>query len=534
MAEGAVNVARVAICIPAYNQPERLLRTLQSVAAQSFRDYQVVVTDDSEGDAVAQAVGAFAADPRFRYVRNPTRKGSPENWNEAIRRSDAPYVKLLHHDDWFSGPDSLGEFVKLLDEHPKADFAFSASRACDAAGDLLYVHVPRPEQLRALAREPGMLFLGNFIGAPSATLFRRCGLEFDIRLKWMVDLDFYVRLLSRNPRFVSSARPLVSITARGPGKVTEECVDNAAVEVFEALYLYRKLPLGVFGRLRSLRFLMSLLRRFGISTPEDLAASGVQTELAAELRALLGLERCARWARRLVKGDPRTRPRRSYAQCGEDLIVEHLAMWLGLESPTYLDIGAHHPTWLSNTYFFYKQGCRGVLVEADPLLCKELVRKRPRDVCLNIGVGIGAAREADFFVMSARTLNTFSREEAERYSGYGADRIREVIKVPLRPVNEILAEHFPQASPSFVSLDVEGMDLAILRDFDFSRYRPEIFCIETLTFTRDDSERKLSEVIEFMQERDYRVYADTYINTIFVDRRRWDARRPKAREGGSA
>ena len=212
----------------------------------------------------------------------------------------------------------------------------------------------------------------------------------------------------------------------------------------------------------------------------------------------------------------------SYAQCGEDLILQHLFAAMGVSKITYLDIGAHHPTYLSNTYFFYERGGSGVCVEADPALFEAFPRTRPRDVHLNCGAGI-AAGKADFFVMSTSTLNTFSKEDAARYVSYGQHRIVKTIQIHLETINDIIDRHF-DAPLNLLSLDVEGLDYPILQSFDFKRYRPQTFCLETLSYTEDKSERKLTEIIELMHANGYMTYADTYVNTIFVDKLTWTNR----------
>lgn len=213
----------------------------------------------------------------------------------------------------------------------------------------------------------------------------------------------------------------------------------------------------------------------------------------------------------------------SYAQCGEDLILQYLFMWLKIGPVSYLDIGAHHPTHLSNTYLFYQQGGRGVCIEPDPDLFRVFPKTRPRDTLLNCGVGI-APGEADFFVMSNNSLNTFSRAEAERYQAHGRQRIMNTIRTRLETVNEVIHQNFERA-PDLISLDVEGLDYAILQSFDFATCRPAAFCVETLTYTEDRSERKLTEIIELMHANGYLTYADTYINTVFVDAAAWERRR---------
>jgi FkbM family methyltransferase len=221
--------------------------------------------------------------------------------------------------------------------------------------------------------------------------------------------------------------------------------------------------------------------------------------------------------RRLVEGS-----RHSYAQCGEDLIIDYLFTTLKVPRVRYLDIGAHHPTYLSNTYFFYERGASGICVEPDAALAGAFSRTRPRDICLNVGIGPNDG-VADFYQMSTPTLNTFSREQAEKYESHGQQRIERVVPVAIHNVNRVLEEHFDSA-PELLSLDVEGLDMAILQSLDFMSHRPAVFCVETLSFTEDQSETKLQEIIDWMTGRDYMLYADTYVNSIFVDNETWRRR----------
>jgi len=221
--------------------------------------------------------------------------------------------------------------------------------------------------------------------------------------------------------------------------------------------------------------------------------------------------------KRYWRGDSRI----SYAQSGEDIIAAILLQdLLKIPLPTYLDIGAHHPTYLSNTYLFYRIGCRGVCVEPDTTLSEVIKKKRKRDVCLNVGVGTSQQTSADFYVLSTKTLNTFSREEAELQVQTQNHAIERVLRIPLISIERIIQEHFDRW-PNFISLDTEGMDLAILKSFDFEKFRPEVFCVETLTHPH---ERKVTEIEDLMCSAGYLMYADTYINTIFVEKGAWAKR----------
>jgi len=162
-----------------------------------------------------------------------------------------------------------------------------------------------------------------------------------------------------------------------------------------------------------------------------------------------------------------------------------------------------------------------VCVEPDPLLCEIIRRARPRDTVINAGVSAGEQTSADFFIMSQRALNTFSREDAERLDKGGTYRIENVMSVPLIPVNEILQSNF-QKHPNILSIDTEGSDLSILRGIDFGRFRPEIICVETLTFAENRLEQhKIPAIGALLVATGYFAYADTHLNTIFVDNAAW-------------
>lgn len=214
----------------------------------------------------------------------------------------------------------------------------------------------------------------------------------------------------------------------------------------------------------------------------------------------------------------------SFSQTGEDLILDSLFRWLSVPSPRYLDIGAYHPTRLSNTYLFYRRGSRGVCVDPNPVACDQIRRSRVRDVCLNVGVSGTRSGTLDFFLLDPPYLSTFSKEEVERIRGEGKCKIRDVLPIKVLSINELLETHFRDCL-QLVSLDVEGLDYEIVSAWDFSRYRPHALCIETVTYSSQGKGRKLNELIDLMNARDYVVYAETFINTIFLDRHVFEARR---------
>jgi len=211
--------------------------------------------------------------------------------------------------------------------------------------------------------------------------------------------------------------------------------------------------------------------------------------------------------------------KKSFSQCGEDIIIDFIFnVMLKIKIPSYIDIGAHHPFYLSNTYYFYLKGSKGICIEPDPYLFRSIKKQRPNDICLNVGIGTDNSKEADFYIMSMKTLNTFSAKEATRYVNECNQKIEKKIKMKLVSINDVISQKF-NAAPNFISLDVEGMDFEILKSFDFDKFRPEVFCIETLTYTENKTAAKIMPIIDLMKSKNYFVYADTNINTIFVDKK---------------
>ncbi len=234
-------VPRVSICIPAYEYAKGLQRALESVFTQDLDDFEVIITDDSRDDSIADAVNSTYKD-RVIYAKNPVILGSPENWNESVRMAKGEYIKILHHDDWFTYPDSLRQYVEMLDSDPSVDLAFSGSMQVNAG--ISKSRAITVGQAEAIKADPDTLFTGNHIGSPSAVMFRRARMqEFDKKLKWLVDVELYIRMLRANGKFVYTEKPLVSIGV-GPSQITNACVSDRELNMREYSYVYEKLALS--------------------------------------------------------------------------------------------------------------------------------------------------------------------------------------------------------------------------------------------------------------------------------------------------
>jgi FkbM family methyltransferase len=207
----------------------------------------------------------------------------------------------------------------------------------------------------------------------------------------------------------------------------------------------------------------------------------------------------------------------SYSQAGEDAVLSNLFKDYRKPRITYLDLGTNHPSSGNNTYKFYLRGLTGVCVEADAMLIDQIKKVRPNDNVIHAGVSIGGALMADFYIFDKPAYNTFDKVEADTRVAKGVLKLIRVDKVPLITINELIQKNF-DSYPDLISIDIEGLDLDVLKTLDFEKYPVPVICVETCTYSTNHIRPKDKSILEFMGTKNYEVYADTYINTIFVNR----------------
>src|SRR6478735_2601277 len=115
--------AKISICIPAYKRTAYLKRLLDSVAIQTFKDFEVIVSDDSPDNSVETVCNEYAEKFKLLYFKNAAALGTPANWNFGISKANGDWIKLMHDDDWFADENALAVFARHTD---KSKFIFSA------------------------------------------------------------------------------------------------------------------------------------------------------------------------------------------------------------------------------------------------------------------------------------------------------------------------------------------------------------------------------------------------------------------------
>ena len=210
--------------------------------------------------------------------------------------------------------------------------------------------------------------------------------------------------------------------------------------------------------------------------PFSTTERSVAAPLMKRIRNKLKREAIKHWPRRLL-GDKHLRAH--YSQFGEDIIVSTLfdRHYRGF----YVDVGAHHPRSLSNTYLLWLRNWTGINIDPSPEALAAFRRARPSDVTVCCAVG-GQEGKATLYRYRFSSLDTISAEAAAPDSGRGDPT--STVEVAVRTLNDILASHScPRID--YLNVDVEGLDYDVLAGFDFARYEPKVVSIEIIDLDFD-------------------------------------------------
>lgn len=182
----------VSVIIPAYNSAAYTVETVESVLAQTYRNFEVIVVDDGSTDHTREALAPYADRIHYLYKSNG---GACSARNEGIRHAKGEYIACLDCDDlWL--PDKLEYSLPVLEQNPDMGFVFSLCYTIDSVGKITgEVHYTFELEQAYLG-----LLMQNFVMAPTVVMRRSCleqvGL-FDESIFIPADWDLWLRLAHR-------------------------------------------------------------------------------------------------------------------------------------------------------------------------------------------------------------------------------------------------------------------------------------------------------------------------------------------------
>ncbi len=203
----------------------------------------------------------------------------------------------------------------------------------------------------------------------------------------------------------------------------------------------------------------------------------------------------------------------SYSQEGEDILLSRI---LDSKVGFYVDIGAHHPHRFSNTYYFYKRGWRGINIDALPGSMERFNKSRKFDINIESGVA-SIESELNYYSFNEPALNTFDKSYADSILKLNNSyRLLGINKIKTNTLKRLLDEHLPfDRSIDFMTIDVEGYDLDVLKSNDWVKFRPNIVLIESHEF--DLNKLDENELHLFMTKNSYSIVGKTLYTIFYKD-----------------
>lgn len=204
----------VSVCIPTFNYGRFIPEAIRSVLSQSHSDFELIVVDNASTDATVELMEAFVrSDPRIRFYRNPENVGIVKNFNRALGYAAGEYVKILCADDLLA-PTALERSLSAIRNNSAVSLV--------TTGRLLVDIRLRPVGYASYCTEEGSidggrvidrcLFATNYVGEPSAVLFRRkqAAPGFDESYPHLLDMAMWFHLLEQG-RLACIPEPLTYI-----------------------------------------------------------------------------------------------------------------------------------------------------------------------------------------------------------------------------------------------------------------------------------------------------------------------------------
>ena len=210
----------------------------------------------------------------------------------------------------------------------------------------------------------------------------------------------------------------------------------------------------------------------------------------------------------------------SYSYGGIDSLV--LNIFKNQKNGFYLDIGCGHPIKNNNTYLLNKRGWSGINIDLDEENIDLFNSYRKKDVNLATAVSDKEGETDLYFYHNKSALNTISKENAD----FQKAKVSAIKKIKTQTINKIIENSpFRDRKIDFLSVDVEGSELTILKNFDFTKYSPKVIVVEYLDLSLKKLEIKnlninniiKSEIYKLILSKNYTLANILHSDLVFIN-----------------
>lgn len=224
----------ISIVIPTYNNIELFVNAINSILNQTILPDEIIVSDDSSSDYIERWC-ADCHNPIIKYYRNRPTKGAVVNWNWGINQTTKDWIILMHHDEEFMSSNYLESLCKHFED---ADVIISDIRV----NTLGKIRKGRINGLlkKCLIQNPLSFLIVNSIGPCACVCFkRRLLIEFDTHLTWLVDTEWYMRLLKSSKHVIYDSELIILSNHGHIDQITKNIDINEKLRI-DLAYLNKK------------------------------------------------------------------------------------------------------------------------------------------------------------------------------------------------------------------------------------------------------------------------------------------------------
>tara|TARA_X000001036_G_scaffold437797_1_gene484006 strand:- start:1007 stop:1714 length:708 start_codon:yes stop_codon:yes gene_type:complete len=205
----------------------------------------------------------------------------------------------------------------------------------------------------------------------------------------------------------------------------------------------------------------------------------------------------------------------SYSFGGIDTLI--LNIFKNEKNGFYVDIGCGHPIKNNNTYLLNKRGWKGINIDLDSDNIDLFNIYRKKDYNQSVAISDDSKEVDLFFYHSKSALNTINKKNAD----YQNAKYSLVKKIKTITLNEVLENSFfKNRKIDFLSIDVEGSELSVLKNFDFAKYEPKVIVVEFLDLSLNKLEIKNLQILKVLESEIYKLLEGknyTLVNMLHSD-----------------
>ncbi len=280
----------ISICIPTYKRINLLKTLLDSIGAQTFKDYEILINDNSPDDSVETLLQSYKHLP-IAYQKNEPAVSAVENGIRVMRRATGTWIKMMHDDDWFASADALQKFAEAA-INPGKDFIFCASNQVYLETGKAEAEYLTDDRKQMLDDSVFSLFYLNVIGHPSVVMHKKdAAIEYDTRFNWVLDIDYYMRYLHAHGGYYYIPETLVNI-GKGSSQESYKYYKNLRVEIPEYFTLLTKYDSDLLLKNQYVFHLVwNMLKRFKIKNIEGIRATGYQGKLPDKIEQIINYQK---------------------------------------------------------------------------------------------------------------------------------------------------------------------------------------------------------------------------------------------------